>query len=106
MNEPDADDFDPVVNAMSAILNPNGPEAAGLNAINAARRAAQQSAVPAPIDPKVIATLQARAAMLGLTLVRSTDGGVFTAMQGPWSRTLDSVAAVGEFLDRIEGRRP
>ena len=58
------------------------------------------------VHPKTWATLQARAALLGVSLVRSTDDRereVFIASKWSMTRQLDSVAAVEEFLRRIGG---
>ena len=61
----------------------------------------------APIaEAKTFATLQARAALQGVSLVRSTDDRerpVFVASKWSLTRQLDSVEAVEQFLRQIGG---
>lgn len=60
----------------------------------------------AAIDPKTWATLQARAALVEVSLVRSTDDRdrpIFIASKWALTTRLDSVEAVETFLRRIGG---
>lgn len=60
------------------------------------------------IDRKSVATLQARAALLGIQLVPSTDDHdqpVFIASQWGMTRQLDTIEDVKAFLQRVGGRR-
>lgn len=67
-----------------------------------------EAATPAQLSAKAFATLQARAAMLGVALVRSTDDRgveVFIASKWAMTRELASPDAVEAFLARMEGAR-
>lgn len=58
--------------------------------------------------PKAIVTLQARAALLGIALVPSTDDHdrpVFIASQWGMTRQLDTVEDVEAFLKRVGGSK-
>lgn len=57
--------------------------------------------VDVEIDPKVISTLQARAALAGYELVALADG-TFIVTRWGLLRGLDHVAAVEAFLKRVE----
>ncbi len=62
----------------------------------------------AAIDPKAFATLQAKAALVGVSLVRSTDEHdreVFIASKWAMCRQLDTVEAVEQLLNRMNGER-
>lgn len=63
--------------------------------------------MPAPfIDPKAFATLQAKAALLGVALVRSTDEAgreVFIASKWAMCRQFDAVDEVERLLARMAG---
>lgn len=64
------------------------------------------SAAHLAVDAKTFATLQARAALVGVSLVRSTDDRdrtVFIASKWSMTRQLDSFEAVEVFLQRIGG---
>jgi hypothetical protein len=54
------------------------------------------------LDPKTVATYQARAAIQGYQLVALADG---TFMVSRWQlfKTLEHPAAVESFLERVEG---
>lgn len=59
-------------------------------------------------DPKTIATLQARAALIGVQLVLSVDEHgrqVFIGSQWGMTRELDTVEAVEAFLLRVGGSK-
>lgn len=61
---------------------------------------------PVAADAKTVATLQARCALIGVQLVRSTDDRdrpTFIASRWGMTRQLDSVEAVEQFLARIGG---
>lgn len=56
---------------------------------------------------KTFTTLQARGALLGVRVLRCHDGRnrpVYFVCQGVWSRELQSMQAVEQLLDRMEGR--
>ena len=58
------------------------------------------------IDPQSFATLQARCALLGVSLLRSTDDAgreVFIVSKWALCRKLDSPAAVEQFLRQVGG---
>lgn len=58
--------------------------------------------------PKAVATLQARAALLGIALVPSTDDHdrpVFIVSQWGMTRQLDTVDDVEAFLKRVGGSK-
>ncbi len=75
-----------------------------LHARHLAADAIAQAIQPSRSDPdrerKVIATLQARAAISGWQLEAQTDG-TFLASRWRMSRVLDDVAAVRAFLEQI-----
>ncbi|TAK75609.1 MAG: hypothetical protein EPO12_18275 [Aquabacterium sp.] len=59
-------------------------------------------------DPKTLATLQARAALIGVQLVLSVDERgrqVFIASRWGLTKELDSVEAVEAFMLRVGGSR-
>jgi hypothetical protein len=61
----------------------------------------------ATLDPKVFATLQAKAALLGVSLVRSTDEHgreVFIVSKWAMTRELSSAHDVERLLGRIGGK--
>jgi hypothetical protein len=94
-----AEEFD----AFRAILNPEGPDATAFKAITEARINTQATATP----DKRFATMQARAALVGVSLVRSTDDrGRPTFVASKWSMTrqLDSIEAVEQFLRLVGGQ--
>lgn len=59
-------------------------------------------------DPeKNFATLQARGALLGVRVLRCHDRGnrpVYFVCQGSWSREFNSMQAIDQLLDRMEGK--
>lgn len=60
-----------------------------------------------PNPEKTFATLQARGALLGVRVLRCTDGRnrpVYFVCQGQWSRELNSMQAIEQLLDRMEGK--
>ena len=73
------------------------------------QRTAGDKRATAVFEPKAWATLQARAALMGVSLVRTTDDRdfeVFVASRWSLTRQLDSVGEVEHFLRRIGGSRP
>jgi hypothetical protein len=60
------------------------------------------AADPLTIDDKITATAVARAAIAGYELVRLADGSFIATRWGIF-RTLDHMAAVEDFLRRVEG---
>lgn len=93
----------------SAALMPAGQDATPCTSTTktSENRCSHRALGPAPgLDQKGFATLQARAALLGVSLVRSTDDRdreVFIASKWSMTRQLDSIAAVEELLQRIGG---
>lgn len=69
-----------------------------------------QRAAGSEIDhAKAFATLQARAALAGVSLVRSTDDQervVYIASKWAMTRQLDTIEAVEQFLQRLGSRTP
>lgn len=64
------------------------------------------AAAACTVDAKTFATLQARCALLGVSLVRSTDDAgreVFIASKWALCRQLDTPAAVERFLRQVGG---
>lgn len=64
------------------------------------------TATASPVDAKTFATLQARCALLGVALQRSTDDAgreVFIASKWALCRQLDTPAAVERFLRQVGG---
>lgn len=64
------------------------------------------AATASTVDPKVFATLQARCALLGVALQRSTDDAgreVFIVSKWALCRQLDTPAAVERFLRQVGG---
>lgn len=55
------------------------------------------------VDRKVVATMQARAALAGFTLAPLPDGA-FLIARWDLSRELEHIAAVEAFLARVQGR--
>lgn len=80
---------------------PNAPTSAPLNAKTSEFNS--RAVVDNDQGDKLFATLRARAALLGLTLVRLTDGGYLIARQS-MTREEPSLTTVGEFLSAWEGR--
>jgi hypothetical protein len=66
----------------------------------ATREALSSAAAVVAVDPKVVATLQARAALAGFELVPMADGS-FVVARWSMTRALVDVAAVEAFLQQV-----